>query len=291
MNRRRRGRSAVAATIASVIVFTTMLVANAVLFSSQNNLLPASQEYSAQVAERGMAGVVPSLAAYEALDHVQSYLQQNPMDCSSGPAPYLDRLAGTWSASGNQQGIEFSSSSSWGYDATAGRTADTSPASPLGVDFDGFSAGSLNVLVTTLLNESYYHTGGLPTYSAQTSEVVHLPVEPVLEAERCQTALSELGAVVATLQDCNESSLLALVVNATGELPLLDGYRVNATIDGQGSNATSAAPPSAPTCLVSYSVTTTLLGIPGVAGTFQWTLSGSASLLVSVADGPLSNPS
>jgi hypothetical protein len=255
------GRRAVAATIASVVVFTTMLLANAVVYSAENSYLGATALSSAQLQEHDYASVLVGLSSYSSLAKAQSFLQATPMDCSSSQA-YLDSLTGTQGVEGKNQSIWYSSASSWGYvSASVSVRGDAL----LPSQFDGYSQGDLNLQVVTGVNETF--VGGLPSYSVQDVEVVHLSVQPQLMAARCLSALSELGNALSTVQSCSSSGLVGAVSLAQTRSPILGSFEAGAAADTVAGR-----------CVVDYWVTTTQTGIQGVSGTFQWTVFDSGSL-------------
>jgi hypothetical protein len=267
------GHRAVAATIASVIVFTTMLLANAAVYSAENSYLGASNLSAAQLQEHNYALLFVGLSSFSSLAKAQSFLQSTPMDCSS-PQPYLDSLAGSQGSEGKNQSVWYSVESSWSYAAESGFASAPGDAL-LPAQFDGYSGGDLNLQVTTNVDETF--AGGLPSLSAQSIEVVHIPVQPLRAASQCLSALSELRAALSTVHSCNSAVVSQYVSLARTRSAVLGSFDAGASTSTVGGR-----------CVVSYWVTTTETGLQGVSGAFQWTVFGSGSL--STLSPPVSVP-
>ncbi len=261
------GRSAVAATLISFVIFTSLLVANSALYSSENSSLGAAVLSAVQVRERAYSEVLLGLSAYASLAGAEGYLQSNPLDCTS-PEPYLDSMAGSQRDSGVDEGISYTAGTSWSY-----APAPTSGGGSAGVaQFGGFEAGDLNLEIRTTMEESY--DGGLPSYSVQATEAAHLPIPLASIISDCLGALSDLGGALASLQSCNSTGVDSAVGAADSSYPLLASYSV-------GASATPA--PSG--CSVDYWISTTESGLEGVSGPFQLTVVGEGSLATSVNAG------
>ncbi|MDA4136189.1 MAG: hypothetical protein OK449_04210 [Thaumarchaeota archaeon] len=254
-------RRAVAATIASVIVFTTMLLANAAVYSAENSYLGASNLSAAQLQEHDYSILFVGLSSFSTLAKTQSFLQSTPMDCSS-PQPYLDSLSGSDGSGGKNQSVWYSVESSWSYVSASGSAQGDAL---LPTQFDGFSGGDLNLQVTTRVNETF--VGGLPSFSAQSVEVVHLPVQPLRAASQCLSALSELRIALSTVHSCNSAVVNQYVALARTRSAVLGSFDAGASTSTVGGH-----------CVVSYWVMTTETGLQGVSGAFQWTVFGSGSL-------------
>ncbi len=253
------GRRAVAATLVSVVVFTSLLLADSVLYSAENNAVSAAVLSSEQVRESADAGVLLGLSTYDSLAAVQGYLHSNPLDCSS-PGPYLDALGGSQRETGTDEGVSYITDTSWAY-ASAPAPGTGSAFLP---GFSGYESGELNLEVTTSLDESY--NGGLPSYSVQTAETVHLPVPLTYMISDCLTVLANLRGALSALPYCNSTGVGSALELAESSYPPLESYSV-------GASATLLSPG----CAVEYWVTTTLSGLQGVSGAFQWTVLGEGA--------------
>lgn len=258
------GRRAVAATIVSVVVFTMMLVANAAVYSSQQGYLSSARLSSAQVLETGYASVLVAASAFSVLAQVQSFLQSTPMDCSA-PQAYLGSISGTGTYGGTEQGISYSQQASWNYLSSGSLTTGNALMSP---QFNGYASGDLNVEVASDLSETYL--GGLPSYSTDSLQVVHLNIQPEAAATTCTLALADLGDGLSSLSSCSSSLVAQQASLARSRYPLLGSFE-------SGASASVIAG----RCSVSYWVRTSLAGT-GVSGTFEWTVFGSGSLELAV---------
>ncbi|MGA2198428.1 MAG: hypothetical protein ABSG45_00670 [Nitrososphaerales archaeon] len=253
------GRRAVAATLVSVVVFTSLLLANSALYSAENSAVSAAVLTSEQVRENAYAGILLGLSTYDSLAAVQGYLHSNPLDCSS-PGHYLDALAGSQRATGTDEGISYITDTSWAY-ASAPPAGTGSAFLP---GFSSYEAGELNLEVTTSLDESY--DSGLPSYSVQTAETVHLSVPLTYMISDCLAALAELRGALSALPYCNSTGVESALELAESSDPHLESFSVGAS-----------ATPLSPGCAVEYRVTTTLSGLQGVSGAFQWTVLGEGA--------------
>lgn len=262
------GRRAVAATLASVVIFTMMLVANAAVYSSENGYLASARLTSVQVGEVGYASLLEGSSAYNSLAQTQSFLQSTPMDCSTWQS-YLDSISGSASKAGTEQGVSFSSASSWSYTPSPSPLSGTTL---LPSQFDGYSSGELDIEVSTAVNETYL--GGLPSYTAQDDRMVHLQVQPEAVAASCASALSDLRSVLATTTSCNSSAIDELVSQARLRYPLLSSYDSGASPSLSGAR-----------CTVDYWVRTSLAE-SGVSGAFEWTVFDDGSLSTAVPPAP-----
>ena len=265
------GRRAVAATLASVVIFTMMLVANAAVYSSENGYLASVRLSSVQVAEVDYATLLEGSSAYDSLAQTQSFLQSTPMDCSSWQS-YLGSISGSATSGGTEQSVSYSSASSWSYASVPSSLPGTTL---LASQFDGYSSGELNIEISTEVSETYL--GGLPSYSAHDTQVVHLGVQPEAAAAGCLSALSDLKSVLSSTVSCNSSLVAEQVSQALARYPALSSYDAGASASLEGDG-----------CFVNYWVRTSLVGA-GVSGAFEWTVFGDGSLSTAVP--PVPTPS
>jgi hypothetical protein len=256
-------RHGVAATIASVVIFTTLILANSVLFSVENSYLGSRDQTSAEVQERGVATLLTGVSAYSSLSSAQSFIETNVMSCSS-PGSYLASLTGNTALTGDEGSVAYSESSGWTYVAgSAPQPGDHL----LPSQFDGYDSDGLNIQVETDINETF--AGGLPTYSGHTMEVVHIPVQPYSIASECLTVLGTLRSELSNATSCDPSSF-------AGPVAEVDASFVRTNLDLQAG--ASVVSTSNGTCQVDYWVRMTQSGIQGVSAAFQLRAFGSGSL-------------
>jgi hypothetical protein len=255
------GRRAVAATLVSFLVFTSLLLANSALYSAENSVLGAAVLSATQVREHEYGQILVGLSEYDSLAKVQYYLQSNALDCTS-PQTYLDSLAGSERGGGTVEGIGYVRDASWGYEDSA--ATGSGVGTPFLSQFGGYIGGAINVFVTTSIEENY--EGALPSYSIQDAQVLHLPVPLASTISLCLTAMSDLRGALSSLPNCTSSEVDAALSLARSSYSILGTFTVGAS-----------ASPIDSGCEVEYWVTTTLNGLEGVSGTFQWTVSGEGS--------------
>ena len=77
------GSRAVAATLISFVVFTTLLLANAALFATENSSLGAVVLSAGQVREHAYGESRRNLLGLRVAQGAAAYLQSNPLDCTS----------------------------------------------------------------------------------------------------------------------------------------------------------------------------------------------------------------
>jgi hypothetical protein len=254
-------RRGVAATIVSFVVFTSLVVANSVLYSSTNSSLGASVISAVEVNERTTSVVLEGVSTFDALSSVQAYLQANPLDCTS-PGPYLAALSGSTGGAGSEGGISFRTQASWAYSSLPLAASDD----PMLSSFSGSSGGALNMSVSVSIDES--HDGNLPTYATTMVEAVHLPVSFSSAVSLCQWALSYLALAVSSLQYCNSTGAESVLSTADELYPVLSSFSLAAS-----ANQTQGG------CLVNYSVRTSLPEV-GLEGQFQWSVQGEGALVI-----------
>ena len=265
-------RRAVAATLVSVIVFTSLVFANAALYAAGNTYLSSSVLSTAQQREYDYASFLIGLSSYSSLAATQNFLQAHPLDCSGPVSSYLDSLTGGTDTSGTSGGIDYSVGSSWSYAATtASHGIDDVLSKSLATiqPFGGYSDGGLNVVVATSVNET--ELGGLPAYHAEAVETVHLPVSIDAAVSLCRSALSAMDRAISSLSACDASSVDDAISLVRSENPAFGSIQLGAS--GQGREL----PGVAGTCSVQYWVTMTEV-VQGVSGAFDWTVNGSGSL-------------
>jgi hypothetical protein len=254
------GRRGVAATFVSVLVFTSLLLANSALYSSSNSALAASITTSAQLRERAYAGVLAGFSAYSALESVQGYLESHPLYCDS-PDPYLRSLGGSAVQAGSEDGVRYRLTTSWAY-APDGSAAGGSPLLP---GYSGYAPGALGLIVSTSTLETFQ--GGLPSYAGTTSEDLHLPVPLNATLSLCSAALQDLNEALSSLPYCNSTGVDRALLTASSAYPALATFTTSAT-----------AVPQAGMCEVNYWVTASEAVQQGPSGPFQWVAEGGGSL-------------
>lgn len=257
-------RKGVAASLAAVVLLTALVVADATVMSAQDNLATDSQASLVASRELLLELMSAGTVSLQALSQVQDYLSSNPADCAT-LSGYIDSVATTARASGEDSGISF--------DTTAVVAADlaATPAAPddnltVVSPFSGYRAGELNLQAVISVKE--VGGGGLASLEKMETHVLNLPISPGSASSLCGYALGALGGALSR-SPCNstlehqafDSALPGLVTVAGSEGFVLDaGF-------GEGGAG----------CAVSFWITLVEPGVAGVAGSFDWTVHGSGT--------------
>jgi hypothetical protein len=218
-------RKAVAATLASVILFTVLVVADATVMSAQDNLASSAQtsyiESRELLLERSSAGSV----SLQVLAKVQAYLSSNPAECDSLPQ-YLRSVSASGSTSAVDSGVS--------YEANA--TATEVPSAPLRAaqgdnltivaPFSGAVPGTLNLQAALSVKE--VGGGGSVSLERHETHFLNLPISPDSASSLCANVLGSLASALsrspcnATLEQAAFEAALPWLVEdaaAQGVLP------------------------------------------------------------------------
>lgn len=257
-------RKAVAATLASVILLTVLVVADATVMSAQDNLASSAQtsylESRELLLEESLAGGV----SLQVLAQVQSYLSSSPAQCNNLPR-YLASIYASGAMSGEDSGIEY-----WA-NATASGAPGSSPLATrddnltIVAPFAGRVLGALN------LEESFSIRanggGGSVSLVREETHTLNIPIGVDSASSLCTSTLDSIGAVLsrspcnATLEDAGFGSVMPGLVAHAASL----GFTLTA---GWSSGAA---------CSVSYWFTLVEPGVAGATGRFDWTVRGSGT--------------
>lgn len=254
-------RKAVAATLASVVLLTVLVVADATVMTAQDNLAASAQASSIEsrelLLERSLAGTL----SLDVLAQAQEYLSSTPAGCADLPQ-YLGSLAASSSASGGDSGISYqANATASGSQATVATEDNLTLVAP----FAGYVTGTLGL--RELLDVREVGGGGSVTLVRQEAHALNLPVQVSSASSLCATTTEELAAVLAT-SPCNatveqgafDAALPGLMDQASGlgfELTASWGY--------------------AASCSVAYWFTLVEPGVEGATGSFDWTVLGSGT--------------
>ena len=254
-------RRAVAATLVSVIFFSTLLLGNAAVYAAAGTLLSSAELSTAQQRESQYATALLGVSSFSSLSSAESFLQQRPLGCSSASS-YLSSMGGSGSAKGVDLGVDYSLATTWSY-ASSGQAGDE--LSEL-ASFDGYSAGALNLLVTTKINESLL--GGLPSYSVQQPHYVHLPIDVDVLTSLCLSTLAKMRQTLSSLPSCNSSSVEEALHSIGASHPDLGSVEMGASARESGTG-----------CIVDYWVTIAQ-SYEGVSGPSEWSVFGAQTVSI-----------
>jgi len=258
-------RKAVAATIASVILFSVLVVANATLMSAQDNLasstLLASIESRELLLERYSAGSV----SVQALAQVQSYLSSNTAECET-LAQYLASISASGSLSGVDSGIAYSANATATEARSAPFRASQGDNLTMAAPFSGYVPGALDLQTSISVREA--GDGGSVTLVRHEAHILNIPISPGSASSLCDTALGTIAAALSR-SPCNstlEAAAFESVLPGLVEEAAAEGFALTA---GWG--------PGGASCAASYWVTLVQRGVEGVTGSFDWTVHGSGT--------------
>jgi hypothetical protein len=262
-------RKAVAATLASVLLLTALVLADATIVSAQDNLASSAQASLIETRESVLDQSLSGSVALQALSQVQAYLSSNPASCDGIPG-YLASISSSSSTSGEGSGIVYSVNAT-----AASMVATTEPPGAQGLQdnltilspFSGYLPGALNLRADLRVKE--VGGGGSVTLERREIHVLHLPISPGSASSLCASALGSL-AVALSRSSCNatlaqaafDSAMPRLVEEASAlGFSLTAGWEL-----GSGAG-----------CPATYQVMLVELGVAGVTGTFDWTVRGSGT--------------
>ena len=253
-------RKAVAATLASVVLLTVLVVADATVMSAQDNLASAAQashiESRELLLERSLAGSV----SLQALAQAQSYLSSTPAECGGLPQ-YAASVSASGESTGEDSGIAYS------VNATA-RGAPASPGSPqtdnltLVAPFAGGVPGALDL--REVLSVKEVGGGGSVSLERTETHTLNLPIRVDDASSLCASTLGSSAAL--SRSPCNatleQGAFDAVMPTLRGDAAAL-GFALAAGWDPGSS------------CSATYWVTLVEPGVAGVTGSFDWTVRGS----------------
>jgi hypothetical protein len=258
-------RKAVAATLASVILFTVLVVADATVMSAQDNLASTAQashiESREQLLEQSLAGTV----SLQVLAQAQGYLSSNPADCATLPQ-YPGAISAVGASSGEDSGISFAAN------ATASEAPASSLVSPqrdnltVVAPFAGDVPGALDLREALRIKE----VGGGGSVSLERTEThtLNLPIKIDSASSLCATTLGSLAAALSR-SPCN-STLDKGAFDA-----VLPGLREDAS--ALGFTLAAGWGPGGAVCSATYWITLVEPGVAGPTGSFDWTVRGSGT--------------
>jgi hypothetical protein len=258
-------RKAVAATLASVVLLTVLVVADATAMSAQDNLastaLASRIEARELLLDQSLAGSV----SLQVLAQVQGYLSSHPAECDGLPQ-YAGSISASSASSGEDSGISYA----------ANATASEAPASPLEspqrdnltvvAPFAGGVPGALNLQEVLSVKE----VGGGGSVSLERSEAhtLNLPIKVESASSLCASTLGSLAAALSR-SPCN-STLEQDAFDA-----MLPGLREDAS--AQGFTLAAGWGSGGAACSATYWVTLVEPGVAGLTGSFDWTVRGSGT--------------
>jgi hypothetical protein len=259
-------RKAIAATLASVILFTALVAADATVMTAEDNLASTAQTSHIESRELVLSEYSAGAASLLALAQVQSYLSSNPADCA-GLNQYLEGISAATSTSGVAGGIAYSSNATAAF-APAVALSQGQPSDNLTIvaPFSGYLAGALNLQVA--LNAKVVGGGGTVSLERHELHLLHLPISPDSAHSLCASALGGLAAALSGTS-CNATSARAAFDSALP--PLVEEAAA------RGFFLAAGWQPGGAGCSSSYWIMLVELGVEGVTGGFDWSVRGSGA--------------
>jgi hypothetical protein len=257
-------RKAVAATVASVLLFTALVVADSTIMVAQDNL--ASSALSAHIESRELvlSESLAGSASMEMLAQIQTYLASNPADCWSLPQ-YVASLTAAKSASGEDWVIAYAFNGTAAAAQVGLLQGSQGDNLSMVAPFSGHLPGALDIQANISIKE----VGGGGSVSLERHEfhLLNLPISPDSASSVCALALGSLAAALRT--SCNATSAQAAFNSVLPQLVVAAAARGFALTAGWGSNGAA--------CSATYWVTLVEPGVRGATGSFDWTVRGSGA--------------
>jgi hypothetical protein len=255
-------RKAVAATLASVVLFTVLVVADATLMSASDNLASTAQVSHIESREMLLEQSLAGSASLQVLAQVQEYLSSNPGECGS-LSQYAGVITASSASSGEDSGIEYATN------ATAGEAPSVrwrlGDNLTIVAPFAGEVPGALNLKETLSVKE--VGAGGSVSLARSETHLLDLPIRIDAASSLCASTLGSLAAALSR-SPCNatlEQDAFDAVLPAIREDASVLGFTLAA---GWGLGAA---------CSASYWVTLVEPGVAGPTGSFDWTVRGSGT--------------
>jgi len=255
-------RKAVAATLASVVLLTVLVVADATVMSAQDNLASSAQTSHLESRELLLEVSLAGGVSLQVLAQVQGYLSANPAECDSLPR-YLGSISASSGSSGEDSGIAYTAN------ATAGEApslqAPESDNLTILAPFAGGVRGALDLREAFSVKE--VGGGGSVSLEREETHTLNVPIEVDSASSLCASALDSLGAALSR-SPCNATLEQAAFDSALPGL-VADAAALRFTLTaGWGSGAA---------CSATYWVTLVEPGVAGATGSFDWTVRGSGT--------------
>ncbi len=253
-------RRAVAATLASVVLLSLLVVADATIVSAQDNLAAGSQLSRVETRELVLEQALMGSLSMGVLAQAQSFLSTNPATCGEFEG-YVGSISASSSSSGDDSGTS--------YVANATGVGDAGPSSPAADNltvvspFSGGAEGALDMRVAFSIRE--VGGGGSVLLERHETHVLNVPVRLGDAALLCASAQDALGSALSR-SPCN-STLVQAAFGAT-----LPGLMTEASALGF---VLTAGLVWGAVCAPSYWFKLVELGVPGATGSFDWTVVGS----------------
>ncbi len=239
-----------------MLVFSTLLIANEAVYTSESQRLHAATLAGLERAEVFNSHLLVAGVAFNALANIQAQLQKRTPTCAGWDA-YSASLSQQLELSVVREGVLYRVDLSAQYTNAGAPTDNLTLLAP----FSGYENGSLNILIH--VSSSASAGRGYPYYNKSEQHYAHLPVALDASSSLCMSLLQNLRTL--PINGCSDSELQMLRTRYD-DLAVSQGLRIDlARLSGSGDD-----------CLgTSYQVTLTQ-DSEGVAGEFAWKIVGAA---------------
>jgi hypothetical protein len=254
-------RKAIAATAASVLLFSMLVAADASLVMAQDNAASSARLAQLESSEALIGMSAAGTVSFDVLAQAQQYISTNVAMCDSLQS-YFSAMTPSASTSGERDGIHFAA------DAVAKATSPDS-SSPdnltLLAPFSGNARGDLNLQES--LSFTAVSAGGTVSFSRTEAHSLEIPVKVDSASSVCSTSMASLATALsaspcsATLDRASFDEALPAVERQAAA----QGFALSAGWDPAGA------------CSAAYWVTL-VEPTHGAAGDFDWTLRGSGTV-------------
>jgi hypothetical protein len=181
-------RKAVTATLTSVLVFSTLLIANQIVYDSENEQLHSATIARLVHTEARNSRLLAANAIFDILNSIQMRIQGSSPACGGWDA-YSSGLSKDLETSVTKQGVVYSLNVSARY-ANAGPPEDNLT---LLRPYNGYENGSLNFVVHVSMRASAGK--GHPYFEKSETHFVHLPVVTDRTSRLCTSTTKEIGRI------------------------------------------------------------------------------------------------
>ncbi len=258
-------RRAIGATLASIVLFGSLVTSNFALVSGSQEHLQLVSVSDQEDALYSRASVALGTSVLAILDSLQEGLSSGAFPCIDASSA-LSRLVEAQAINVGSNSLEVRAVART---STNGASSDNlSSLAP----FAGFVPGRLDLSV--YVTEIGASPGGLVSYHKTEAHSLNIPIHPVLAASLCLASASEVASALSDLGQgmCNSTSLGAAMLSLRAALARsssLLGF----------SSSLSYSMEATPSCSVSYRLVVSQEGVAGPLGPFSWSVdqAGSAS--------------
>ena len=259
-------RKAVAATLASVVLFTVLVVADATVMSAQDNLASTAQASHIESRELLMEQSLAGSVSLQVLTQAQGYLSSNPAGCDT-LSQYAGAISAAGASSGEDSGIAYAANATASEAPASSSSSLVSPQRDnltIVAPFAGDVPGALDL--QEVLSVKEVGGGGSVSLERTETHTLNLPIKIDSASSLCAMTLGSLATALSR-SPCN-ATLKQDAFDA-----VLPGLREDAA--ALGFTLAAGWVSGGAGCSATYWVTLVEPGVAGATGSFDWTVRGS----------------